>query len=70
MASPHRSTNRNRVSCLKAFEFQSPTGGVQVTHLWKAGISPIVGRAALREKQEQVTCQSKSATPFDQQSSK
>jgi hypothetical protein len=44
--------------------------GVQVTYLWKAGISPIVSRAALREKQEQVTCQLKSAPSFDQQSSR
>ena len=51
-------------------KFQSQTGGVQVTHLWKSGISPIVSRAALREKQEQVTWQLKSGPSFDQQSSK
>jgi hypothetical protein len=50
--------------------FQSQAGGVQVTHLWKLGDSPIVSRADFPEKQEQVTCQLKSAPSFDQQSSK
>ena len=57
------------VSCPPGM-FQSRQRGVQVTHLWKAGIFPIVGRVALREKQEQVTCQLKSTPSFDQKSSK
>jgi hypothetical protein len=40
--------------------------GGQATYLWKSGNFPILGRAGFPEKQEQVTCQSKFTTFFDQ----
>jgi len=50
--------------------FQSLYGGMQVTHLWKSGISPILNRAGLAEKQEQVTSQLKFGVSCDQNWSK
>jgi len=50
--------------------FTPGKGGMQVTHLWKSGISPILNRAGLAEKQEQVTSQLKFGVSCDQNWSK
>ncbi|WP_444544568.1 hypothetical protein [Reticulibacter mediterranei] len=46
--------------------FQSLKRGVQLTHLWKSGISPISDRRAFPQKHEQVTFQWKCAVFLDQ----
>jgi hypothetical protein len=64
------STARANMMSNTITKFQSQSGGVQLTYFWKSGNSPIVDRATLLEKQEQVTWQLKSDLLFDQNWSK